>query len=220
MTNGLAALNAQYLAICVSILAIAAGFIYLINIKPLGEKLDKQQERLIKMEKEIGENLFSSKQEIRGQLEDFKVSQTGDITLLVNQKNENLKSELEKKFAELSNELGAKMRESEKSLLEKIASQENEIVLLKLSTMELQAHKYHTEGKMGGILYLIELLENELKYGHPHMPYTLSTMNKIINEYEIDQVDVDRLFRSLEKITDSKHAELVKEIRSKVRIKK
>jgi hypothetical protein len=88
-----------YLGISVTILALLGGAFYLFNVKPLKETLEQQQKVLEGLKKQVEDNLSSSKSELRKDLKDFEETNTKNISLLIQQKNEKLISDIQARIA-------------------------------------------------------------------------------------------------------------------------
>ena len=97
--ENIAQINLEYLGIAVTILVFFGGAFYLFNFRPLKDTIEKQEDTLVALKKEVEENLLSSKNEIKRDLKDFEKSNTKEISTLVQRKNEKLASDIKTKIA-------------------------------------------------------------------------------------------------------------------------
>ncbi len=165
LIENIATLNLGYLTIAVTILIFLGGAFYLFNFKPLKDTLERQGDIVTDLEKEVKENLSSSKKEIREELNIFKDEQIKNIINIFEQKSDklfsNIRTEIvnfEKEFTQkfdsfaeekdtnlktvILAEISNKVRELEKSLNLTIDTSKTEIkkdvIFLKSSIVSVQ----------------------------------------------------------------------------------
>lgn len=124
-THDIASLNAVYLGISVSAILVLAGLLlgvfYFFNLKPLQEKITKQEDKIDTQKKEADKIIKSSEDKVEASLRIFKERYKKDIDKLITENNG-------KNILETKNQIGI----AEKSLLEKIESvSENKNIKLK-----------------------------------------------------------------------------------------
>lgn len=85
LTQGIVSMNLAYLGICVTIILFAGGLFYLLNLKPLQESIEKQENKLISMGKEIDTKIDN----FNNKVNDLVLNQTKELKTLIDQtKNE------------------------------------------------------------------------------------------------------------------------------------
>ncbi|MCH7883171.1 hypothetical protein IIA95_02025 [Patescibacteria group bacterium] len=115
LTHDVASLNAVYLGISMSAVLVLAGILfgvfYFFNLKPLQEKIIKQEDKLEAQKKEVNQVLKSTEDKIGKSLEVFKKSHGNDVNELIRKNNEKNTLETKNQIASI-----------EKTLIEKIES--------------------------------------------------------------------------------------------------
>jgi F0F1-type ATP synthase membrane subunit b/b' len=106
VSNGLASANAAYLAISVSILIFLGGLTYLFNVKPLQEKIEKQQKDL---ESQKGRN-----EEKERKLEKLE-EEVKEIQKEAKEQTEKLKNTIESKIVDAERRVGILEKTTEKT---------------------------------------------------------------------------------------------------------
>jgi len=229
MTSHLANLNLGYLGICVTILIFIGGFIYFVNVKPLKDKLDKQEEILTGLKKEVSDNLFSSKQEIKNDLKVFEKIFSESIFSTIEQKHKQLMADFEtrnaifeKDFSEkfdnlatkkdtelrtiLESETKSQVRDLEKSLTEKIDQFKTErsstyeaLLDIKRDMVDLQIEYHLGKGQVGAAKMLIEKIELCIKKGWGIVE-SLLELEKYIKERKMPSYYLKDLQEALSKV--------------------
>jgi F0F1-type ATP synthase membrane subunit b/b' len=156
ITRDIAELNAAYLAISVSVIIFLGGIFYLFNVKPLQDKLQKQEEDI---EKERKDNKHKLKK-LRQSVSAFKSEALSQIATL----KETTLQDLQQK----NEELDTKIQKIEMNA-------ESQIKTLKFDsnlTELMQIWERHHFWKLGSLVVsenslrsLIEYLEKSFKYG-------------------------------------------------------
>ena len=108
MVSNLATINLGYLGIAVTVLVFLGGAFYLFNFKPLKDSIERQEKTLTVLEKDVKENLSSSKEEIKGDLVVFKKTQDDVVLNSIQQRNEKLLSDIQTKIVTFENEFTQK----------------------------------------------------------------------------------------------------------------
>ncbi|MEK7461899.1 MAG: hypothetical protein AAB586_02415 [Patescibacteria group bacterium] len=234
LSQGLANTNLGYLGIAVTILVFLGGGTYFFSVKPFKDKIDKQEDDLKVLEKNVAENIRKAEDTLKDSLSNFKEAYSKELTNSINNRDEKLilkieskSSELEKDLLEkiniISNQNNDKLKEIllsemnnkilslEKSLSVEIEKykklNDNELVSLKNKVdvgfrkstsdiKELMAYKYDMEGKMGGIIFTIEALEDCLRDQPYLLSFKLNDLKAKIGKYTLSP----ELFVRLQKI--------------------
>jgi hypothetical protein len=263
LTQNLASTNLAYLGISVTILVLLGGGSYLFSVKPFKDKLDKQEEELQKLKKEVQDNFEKSKSNLDINLKNFQASYSEQLNKLIEQKEKNITSNFESKLITLDKNLFEKInttsKEKDDSLKEGLISEINKkdlelenklstsintykvendkvIALLKNKTesslrelamvvKELEAFKYDQEGKQGGIIKLIESLEDDIKYKDYAVKYKLDDIKDKLSKYELSPelyLTLKRLLDSIKgkEISGQKHDVVIKEIEKLITIER
>lgn len=96
--NYISSINLGYLGLAITILVFLGGAFYLFNFKPLQDRLEKQEKIFDDLKKQLVDDVKTSQTNIKGELEDFKSTQTETVFNLVNQENNKLLSDIENKI--------------------------------------------------------------------------------------------------------------------------
>lgn len=108
-SKDIAQLNLGYLGISVAILGVLGGVFVYFNIKPIKDKLSKQEETIDNLKKEAFGLLDKSETQVKNSLEKFKETQDYSLSESLTQQKDNI-------FLEVTNKIQA----TENTLLEKI----------------------------------------------------------------------------------------------------
>lgn len=196
LTQDIAALNAVYLGISVGAILIFAGVLLgafsFFNLKPLQEKITKQEDKIDTQKKKIDQVLESSKTETEASLEVFKENYKKDVNELIIKNNEKnileTKSQIttaEKLFIEkiesisenkniklkevILSETTNKISDTEKSLQKEVSSlktsgdlMEQNIKNIERKIKELELEEFARKNQMGAIYRAIELLREDI----------------------------------------------------------
>lgn len=252
ISKDIAQLNLGYLGISVAILGV---FVYF-NIRPLQEKLGKQEDAINDLRKEAVDLLGEADIQTKSALEDFEKKQITMLNVALVQQKENTslevtnriqsaESDILEKVNTVSDDKDLKLKEILLSeMTNKILSLEKTLISIldeykktndarlfsfekstntKISKiagdlLELKAYKYDMEGKMGGIIYSIEALENCFK-DEPHMlKFKLGDLKGRIGKYPLDPELFIRLATILNSIESKfkEHSDIIKEIKGLV----
>jgi hypothetical protein len=137
LSKDLAQLNLGYLGISVAILGVLGGVFVYFNIKPLQEKLGKQEDVINELKKEANDLLDEADVQTQSTLKEFEESQTTSLSSVFDQQKENI-------YLEVTN----KIQVAESNILEKVDSISNdkdlklkEILLSEMSNKILSIEK-------------------------------------------------------------------------------
>ncbi len=139
------------------------------------------------------------------------------IDAVAKEKDDNLKvvllSEIGNQIRSLEKTLSTTLDEYKVSNSIEVRSLEKKIDSglreLNITVKELEAFKYHSEGKMGGILSLMEVLEERIEYKPHLLSFILEEMKARISQYSLHKEDADRLKDLLAKIKQKEHKEII-----------
>ncbi|MCK5084147.1 MAG: hypothetical protein KAQ64_00640 [Candidatus Pacebacteria bacterium] len=144
------------------------------------------------------------------------VAENKDIKLkeIILSETDNISGTLEKslsiKIDNSKNDLNKQITKT----IEITTSLKSEIKNLKRDIKELQIYKYDKEGKMGSIIYSIELLKEDIDEKHWRIPSTLEDLKKYIKNTPLDGDYITQIEEQLTRIEENKKYNiLIKEIR-------
>lgn len=177
---------------------------------------------LDKLEKSTGDKIDNTKREIEASiglrfaaLEEKMLQKINtDIPSLINKESTNLSNVQKNETLNVKAELTKAQTEFEKRVQIDVAKNSSKIVELSIAVKELEAYKYHKEGKMGGILLQIDALNDYITFRPALLHHKLKDIKDIIKEYELQKTSYDRLNKLLDAIPKGEHDEIIKEIKS------
>jgi|CXWL01.1.fsa_nt_gi hypothetical protein len=175
-------------------------------------------------------NLLSS--EVKRSLKEIKTATSAQITAaearIKLQLEAFIKTEIENEMSNVSTQLKNEVLEykaelteqitginkvvaENKSFFKAVTSQLNE---LEIKHKELEAYKYYSQGRMGGVLNLIEVLNYDISERVWHVKFALASIKDVIGEYVPDSEDAytTRLKEVLNKVSGEENLAVVKEI--------
>ncbi len=258
LSQGLASTNLGYLEVAVAIIAIIIALLgtafYVFNFKPLKDLLDKQEDAIKDLKKEVKDSFDKAEGSLNKTTAEFKDSYSKEISTTLESREEKLLSDVKSQIAILDknlsqkiedvtkikddnlktvvlSEIGSQLRALEKSLIANVAEYKESNIKelstlksdldsglreLKMKVKELEAFKYHTEGKMGGILYLMDVLEDYIKYKPHLLEFRLEEIKERIGQYSLTKERSDRLKAILNKIKGKEYDKIIAEIESAI----
>lgn len=259
LSRDIAQLNLGYLGISVAILGVLGGVFVYFNFRPVKDALDKQERIIENLRKRADELLEESKDKTTQLVEKFKVEQSEDINLALNNSRaavlsetrqltaelENLLSEkietvserkvqvvreiimaeTDSRLKELEKNLGSEIRASTKELSMETSKLKSELDKLKELTKdlgrdvkELKVYKFEKEGKMGSIIYSIELLKEDIDEKNWRVPDSLDRLFKVIEGVRLASNYVTDIEEQLIRLdADKKYADAISKIREEYR---
>lgn len=173
----LASLNATYLAIAVSILALGAGVFYLFNFKPLSEKIQNQEKNLVNMKKENEDEFTSLKNSFINDRDSLKNEIEGannDLKKLVQDETSNLRGEL----SQIITKTESRVKEIEREAREEI--KDLKVKAQELALDQLWDQHYLWQAKeipVNEFRTLSYLLEETVKYEGTKALYSQGYVN-------------------------------------------
>jgi hypothetical protein len=195
--------------------------------------------KIVNFKKEYSKELETSfkhkkeeiKQDVRTQIAILDKEVSEKIENVAKAKDADLKtvilSEVSNSIRTLEKNISEKLNKYEISNNKEVASlkskQENDSREASLDIKELRAFMYHSRGKMGGIIYEIEALEEYIKQKPHLLGYKLEYLKEIISDYNFGKNHkeyYDKLKNLLSKIKGGKHDAIVTEIEGKMEFSK
>ncbi len=109
LSSDLAQINAEYLAVAVTVLVVFGGAFYLFNFKPLKDTLEKQESNLEAFKKELQALIPASEERSKNQLIGFEKQQSKSLSDTLRQESEKLLLETENRIATSEKVLSERM---------------------------------------------------------------------------------------------------------------
>ena len=176
------------------------------EIRRIREDIIRTTNNLIETAKnEIADKLSkSSQQEIKDQIGSLSVSS-------------------ENQLLEYKSEVNKKINDFEKILIStQNVSRSNKVDIDKIhiDIKELEAYRYSKEGKMGGIINQVELLEHDIEKRYWNLESRLKEIRNEVKAADLYPDLAEKLESLLKKIKDPVHKDIIEEIKKSITIRR
>ena len=233
LSNDLASVNAVYLGISVTILIILGGVFIYFNFNPLREKLDKQEEKIGKLKEEASGILVETRDEVASSIDSFRFENEKNLSKTLENEFKKQSLEIDNNLAKIDKFLSEKIERLTKtqvsSMLEtnkSLSSLESNAKDMQFEIKGLMAFRYQQEGKMGGITYPIELLQDLIKNKgckNHRIQYILKDLRDRIKGTSLDEKYIQQIKEILKKLREGGFEDpedLIKQVEDNIRWKR
>jgi hypothetical protein len=194
-------------------------FLALISVN-LYFNITANKREILKIRKDIKDDTQNTLNEAESRIEKVLAESTN---LEIEKSTSNTLNILRNEALNYQVEINKRLEESDKliaPLQKSIKDIENSIAGIKIDIKELEAFMYSQKGKMGGIFNQIELLEYDIVNRPWYLPYRLEDIKKELEGVLLSSEKADKLNGLLDKVKDSQHSDIIKEIRGRIRLER